>query len=424
MMSEITVDRADSGQTMYPTRTSEAAFDVSQAQVTWLFNCIGTPDSLLYWNEILPQYLRRFPNSEFWTARPPAKLIPGTDKVVECAGSWRIPLGQRAGSYERQIVLPSPLVLRRLRQFPPDLIIVQEVLAYAIYLAILRPFFRSSKILLLLESDPIRDVPSRRNRWVRRIRRFAARRMDWCLTNNESGQAYLEKELGFPSNRIIVKPYLISQPPRVAADKEASVLDSHLPEIARTDRGKTVFLYVGQLVERKGIRQLVEAVSALPQATLKDARFWLVGDGTQRMELEQLVAKRNLQSYVRFLGPQPYDQLAAFYRSASCFVMPTLDDYRALVGFEAISYGLPLLHSRYDGAASELIVEGKNGYVVDPRNTADFSDAMRRMVARRDELPMMGQYSADRSAAYFTLQHAVDNLSSAIGQVLHPSSTN
>ncbi len=98
--------------------------------------------------------------------------------------------------------------------------------------------------------------------------------------------------------------------------------------------------------------------------------------------------------------------------------MPTLDDYRALVGFEALSYGLPLLHSRYDGAAKELVVEGKNGYIIDPRHATDFATRIGDMLHRRDELPAMGQVSARRAAQHFTLPRAVDNLSSAITQVL------
>ncbi len=249
-----------------------------EARITWLFNCVGTPDSLLYWNEILPRYLERFPHSEFWTARPPAKPIPGTDKIVRSAGSWRIPLGQRRGSYDRQIVIPSPGILRSLRQSRPDLVIVQELLAYAVYLALFRNHLASTKLLLLLESDPIRGIPQRQNRWVRMVRHWAARRMDWCLTNNDSGKAYLTQELGFPADRILVRPYLVSQPPHTSADASPQAL----PAAARQDLGKTIFLCVGQLIERKGIRQLLDAVATLDDDVRRDTRFWIIGDGVLR----------------------------------------------------------------------------------------------------------------------------------------------
>jgi glycosyltransferase involved in cell wall biosynthesis len=293
-------------------------------------------------------------------------------------------------------------------------VIVQELLAYAVYLALYRNRLASTRLLLLLESDPIRQIPQRNNRWVRMVRRWAAQRMDWCLTNNESGKDYLTRELGFPSHRILVKPYLVSQPPEplLKADSVA------LPVAAQQDLGKTIFLCVGQLIERKGIRQLIEAVAALEVDLRRDARFWIIGDGVLRSELERLAARLGLQEVVRFLGPVRYDHLSLFYRMANCFVMPTLDDYRALVGFEALSHGLPLLHSRYDGAATELVVEGENGYIIDPRNAVEFAMRIGDMHRRRDDLPAMGQASARRARDHFTLQRAVENLSSAIAQVL------
>jgi glycosyltransferase involved in cell wall biosynthesis len=384
------------------------------AKVTWLFNCIGTPDSLLYWNEILPRYLQRFPRSEFWTARPPAKRIAGTDRFVQCAGSWRIYLGKRRGSYDRQIVIPAPGILVSLKRSRPDLVIVQELLAYAIYLACFRDLLPDTRLLLLLESDPIRQIPRRKQRWVGWLRRWAVRRMDWCLTNNDSGRDYLTRELGFPPHRVLVQPYLVSQPPGVAHATDLS----GLPAVAQEDLGKPIFLSVGQLIERKGIRQLIEAVSRLAPDLRREARVWVVGDGALRGPLQQLVAQMGLQEQFRFWGAVPYDQLSQYYRAANCFVMPTLDDYRALVGFEALAYGLPLLHSRYDGAAPELIVEGANGYIVDPRNPAEFAARLAEMLRRRDEWPGMGQVSARRAAEHFTVARAVDNLSAAIARVL------
>lgn len=329
-------------------------------------------------------------------------------------------MGKRPGSYDRQLVIPSPGILRSLRVSRPDLVIVQELLGYAMYLALFRRHLPSTRLLLLLESDPIRQMAHRGNRWVRMVRRWAVHRMDWCLTNNESGKNYLIQELGFPAERIVARPYLVSQPPQ-SAQPDMSAPDevpASLPAAVRRDLGKTIFLTVGQLIERKGIRQWIEAVAALEDPLCHDARFWIIGDGAMRQELEQLTVSRGLQPFVRFLGPIPYEQLAWYYRTADCFVMPTLDDYRALVGFEALSHGLPLLHSCHDGAARELVVDGENGYVIDPRDARAFAGRMGDLLRRRDDLPAMGRASRRRAEQHFTPQRAVDNLTSAIVQVL------
>lgn len=391
----------------------------SEARIAWLFNCAGTPDSLLYWNQILPPYLERFPCSDFYSARPPSKVISGTPKSVEYAGAWHVPLGRRQNSYDRQLVVPAPGILRRLRATRPDLIVVQELLAYAIYVAVCRRWLPNSRVLLLLESDPIRGISARRHAAVSWIRRFAARRMDWCLTNNDSGRQYLLNELQFPEQRILVKPYLVSEPPATLADGDAQLCWSAFPESLRGDRDKTIFLYVGQLIPRKGVRQLMDAIAQMKDHHRERARFWLVGDGSQRQELEERMQQAGLANYVRFVGSVAYENLARFYRAASCFVMPTLDDYRALVGFEALRYGLPLLHSRYDGAVAELVLPGINGEVIDPYDPQEFGCAMGRMIDNAAEMPRMGAASAARAQESFTVKAAVDNLCFAIDHCLN-----
>lgn len=384
-------------------------------KIVWLFNCIGTPTSLLYWNGILPRYLERFPHSQFFCARPPSKPIPGTNKSVIYTGALRIPLGPRPGSYERQLVFASPRILSLIRGVRPDVIVVMEFLSYALYLALFRRFLGKTKILLLLESDPIRGIASRRKFWTRSMRRFIAARMDLFLTNNEAGGAYLVDELGVARSRIMVHPFLVSAPETAddSPPEASTVQGSDLPEQVRGDLGETVFLYVGQLIERKGVEQWLDAIRRIQPELRERARFWLLGDGPLRSHLEQKIRDGDLASCVRLLGLQPYECLGLFYRAADVFVMPTLDDYRALVGFEAISFGLPLLHSVYDGAVSELVQNDVNGFAINPRDPDELAARMEWMIENPRRVQEMGTESA-RLAKRFTLPAAVEGLCKAI----------
>ncbi len=158
-----------------------------QPRILWLFNCVGTPESLLYWNRLLPPLIDRFPASQFWSAFPPSKPVPGTDRKIEFAGAWHLPLGKRKNSYHRQFVIPTPTILGRIRRLQPEVIIVQELLGLAVYLAMFRPWLPRTRILALIEGDPYQGA-TRRPRWpIVALRRFACRGIDLFLTSNAQG---------------------------------------------------------------------------------------------------------------------------------------------------------------------------------------------------------------------------------------------
>ncbi len=392
--------------------------DIRNAKILWLFNGIGTTTSLLYWGKILPKFLARFPRSEFVCARPPSKKIPDTNRSVECVGSLKIPLGRRRDSYDRQYVIASPTIISRIRRDKPDVIVVKELVAFAVYVAICRRWLGHTKVMALIEGDPYQGRTRRSHPLIRAIRRFTCRRLDLIMTNNEGGRRYLMEELDVPSEKIYVHPFLVSDVGAVTsavapADGAKSDAWSDLPEQLEPLRQRVVFLYVGQLIARKGVSHLVRAVSHLAPEVRKEVSVWLVGDGDERQTIESLAEELDVADSFRFVGRQPYERLASFYQAASVFVMPTLDDYRALVGFEAIAHGLPVLHSVHDGASLEVVAEGQNGFTFDPTDHQMAAERIGWFVEHRDRLADMGQCSA-QIARRFTVENSISGLTEAI----------
>ena len=171
------------------------------------------------------------------------------------------------------------------------------------------------------------------------------------------------------------------------------------------------------MLQGKGLYKLVDAVCALTELERKNVIFWMVGDGEDRSIIETLIDSKGVSESFVFFGNQPYEKLSNFYNNADVFILPTFRDYRALVGFEAISFKLPLLHSIYDGAISEVLEEGKNGYSFDPYDVDDFSNKIKRFIDNKDQLQRFSDYSYYLSKEY-TLDKAVDNLVTASSQAL------
>ncbi len=379
--------------------------------IAWFVAVMGYGDDLLYWGDILAAYLRYFPRSRFFDGAASDRRIPGTDRTVEGLNWRHLNLGSRKGTYDRKLMVVSPFSLARLRKLRPQLIVISEFALASILVTTFRRWL-GSRILLLVESDPVRGRPQRLSNLKRAIRKYVVRRVDLILTNNAGGQQHLIRDLGVPSSKICVQPFLVSDP-----RSDSDLLPESLPAELAADLEHIVFLFVGQLVARKGVNQMIDAIARMEPTARAKCRFWLVGDGEQKEQIEAKLKALELDAIVRVLGKRPYSQLPSFYQAADVFVLPTLDDYRALVGFEAIRYGLPMLHSIHDGAISEVVDEGRNGFGFDPLDAPAFAKTLELLASTQVDLEAFGARSLEISRPY-TLDQGASNLAAAVAKCI------
>jgi len=378
------------------------------ARVVWLVNSLGAGNSLLYWGEILAKYVGAFPATKVFVGAGRTRRIPGTSHDVQRLPSFTLRLGRRTNSYNRMVQILSPTVLRRVAAHQPDVLIVMEFNLLSLYAVLSRRWLRPARILLLVESQPRRCNPRLIDWFDRRLRRFICERVDLILTNNASGRRHLEDTLSVDPHKIRSSPYLASHVPGTENRRNEDRHQRH----DLGDADKTVFVYVGQLIERKGVFELINGVHATPPAIRQQCRFWLVGDGDQRQRIVDRIRELGLDDVIRVLGPCRYEELWRYYVAADVFVNPTLQDYRALVGFEALQFGLPLFQSVRDGAAEEIVEKGENGFTFDPRNAAETAEGIEWFVAHANELGRLGERSAEL-AKLFSVETAVESLTSA-----------
>lgn len=135
-------------------------------------------------------------------------------------------------------------------------------------------------------------------------------------------------------------------------------------------RGNGKILYVGSLIERKGVDLLFQAL-----ANVKNPfELYLAGNGEEKENLENLAGKLNIQENVHFLGQLSREELLTHYADSDIFILPTREDCFALVILEAICSGLPIVCSKYADGAYDMIKEGKNGFIVDPYDAKAFAE--------------------------------------------------
>jgi glycosyltransferase involved in cell wall biosynthesis len=143
--------------------------------------------------------------------------------------------------------------------------------------------------------------------------------------------------------------------------------------------GRLVALFVGGEWERKGLRHAIEAVARSPRW-----RLVVVGSGDVQ-RYERMASELGAGDRVRFHAPLV--DVAAAYRAADAFLLPTAYETFSLVTYEAAASGLPLLVTRVSGV-EEVLEDGANGWFITP----DAADIAERLDALADDPGLREQF--------------------------------
>lgn len=130
---------------------------------------------------------------------------------------------------------------------------------------------------------------------------------------------------------------------------------------------------------KKGIRYFLEAAKLVLEQC-PNAYFVIVGEGYSRDLIEHQISSLGVNRRVRLLGY--WDDLLEVYRALDIFVLPSLSEGFPTVNLEAMAAGLPVITTNV-GGASEAVLNGFNGFVVEPRDSAGL--AKRIMTLCTDE---------------------------------------
>lgn len=122
---------------------------------------------------------------------------------------------------------------------------------------------------------------------------------------------------------------------------------------------KVHFLSVGRVIPKKNFALTIEALSRLVD---KNWHYTIVGDGEQKAELEELVAKLGLEEQVQFTGY--VKDVSPCYERADCFLLPSLWEGFGLVAVEAMAAGLPVIAADVPGLAEVVGSSGESGKLV------------------------------------------------------------
>lgn len=256
-----------------------------------------------------------------------------------------------------------------IRNVKPDVIIVEGFGRWA-PAGIIYSILHRKRLLMFYERTAWTE---RKAGWWRTLyRRLAGKAVDCFLSNGAFSEQYLRENLGF-SSAPIIRGCMSADSFYLHYDVEAELEARHKADReAECRNGKGIrFLYVGRIVEPKGIRQLLEAWE-IHHRSYPDDTLTLAGEGILLNEMRERYGD---DKGIIMAGYVSYDRIYSYYKECDVVVQPTLEDNWSLVIPEAMSCGRAVMCSIYNGGYPELVKDSVNGYSFDPLDKEDFVNA-------------------------------------------------
>jgi glycosyltransferase involved in cell wall biosynthesis len=166
-----------------------------------------------------------------------------------------------------------------------------------------------------------------------------------------------------------------------------------------------VMLYSGRLVENKGIHELLDAVSSLPENIRNRFKLLVIGNFESRALMARFRDRKSMPWLIH-KPPVGRDAIKSFYCAADSFVLPSYIEGISSSLIEAMACGLAPVVTNVGGNV-EVVDDGKNGLVVEPRDVSDLRGAveqlfkntgMRKELAGEARLTVVNNFSLEKKS--------------------------
>ena len=152
-------------------------------------------------------------------------------------------------------------------------------------------------------------------------------------------------------------------------------------------KDKKVVFFSGKLTNKKGIEYLIKAAAKIK------GDVYIAGDGPVRKRLEDLAYKLSLNNvhFLGYMGGEKEQEFKEFYYRADVFVAPSVwDEPLGLVILEAMAAKTPVIATR-KGGIPLAIKNGVNGFLIRPRNSAQITEAVNKLLENDGLRKKMGE---------------------------------
>ena len=270
-------------------------------------------------------------------------------------------------------------------------------------------------------------------RWARvpLINQFYGVELMWVMNRMRAFIPFLRWSAGVSDQVVAISTHTCGLMKEVAPDTEVEIVPYGSPvppprqvEALSDDpeRARRV-LFVGRLVERKGVLYLIRAIRELrlPFPVVLD----IVGGGPEEEKLGAMVDSLGMRDQVNMLGRVTDQRLAECYRDCDCFVLPAIIDSRGdteglgVVLIEALSYRKPVIASGVGGIV-DIVKDGHTGLAVPEKDPQALAGAISSVLTDRELAGRLGEQGYEFIKKYFDWGRLTDQWLGIYGRLSGP----
>lgn len=181
-------------------------------------------------------------------------------------------------------------------------------------------------------------------------------------------------------------------------------------------KDKQIVSYIGRVDAEKHLLVLIEAFRILRE-TGNDAHLLIVGDGTDRLNLELLADKHRLADYTTFTGRVSDEDLVDLHKIATVYVMPSPVELQSIATLEALASGRPVVVVDA-GAVKELCHDGQNGLLVRKDDYDQMAKAIKKILDDSELIDRFSHHSLEIAKTH-DITTTFETIESIYGSLIH-----
>ena len=172
---------------------------------------------------------------------------------------------------------------------------------------------------------------------------------------------------------------------------------------------KVAVLFAGQIVQRKGVADVLHAWNLLPNPVKQTANLIIVGEdlenhGAYRRQMEKLACELGVKT--KFVGFQK--NIPEWLTAADLVLVPSHVEPLGNATLEAMAMGRPVIGTRV-GGIPEMIIDGKTGLLVPAKDPDSLAKAITKLVLSQTDREQFGKSALERCQTIFSLEAHVNN---------------